>query len=151
MYCTAVDLVRLFQYDDWANREELRRLRESSNPQALRLFAHIIGTEWVWYARLRSEPPREAVWPEISLDGCEQSLDLIGSFWAEFIAGADMNAAVSYTNSKGESHTSRVDDVLAHVVLHGAYHRGQIATVLRQGGEEPAYTDYIHCTRSGFI
>ena len=146
-----MDFARLFRYDDWANREELRTLRESSNAQALRLFAHIIGTEWVWYARLRGEPPREAVWPEISLDGCEQSLDLIGSFWMEFVSGADMNATVSYTNSKGQLWTSRVEDVLLHVIMHGAYHRGQIATLLRAAGEEPAYTDYIHCTRNEFI
>jgi uncharacterized damage-inducible protein DinB len=146
-----VDFVRLFRYDDWANREELRALRESANAQALRLFAHIIGTEWVWYARLRGEPPREAVWPDISLDGCEQSLDLIGSFWMEFISGADLDATVSYTNSKGEPWTSRIEDILMHVVMHGAYHRGQIATVLRVGGEQPVTTDYIHCVRSEFI
>lgn len=146
-----MDLVRLFRYDDWANREELRALRGSSNARALRLLAHIVGTQWLWYARLRGEPPREAVWPEISLDGCEQSLDLIGSFWMEFVSDADMNASISYTNSKGEPWTSSVEDILLHVILHGAYHRGQIATVLRGGGEEPAYTDYIHCTRNEFI
>jgi uncharacterized damage-inducible protein DinB len=146
-----VDFVRLFRYDDWANREELRTLRESSNARAVRLLAHIIGSQWLWYARLRGEPPREAVWPDISLDGCEQSLDLIGSFWMEFASDADMNATIAYTNSKGEPWTSRIEDVLMHVILHGAYHRGQIATLLRAGGEEPAYTDYIHCTRNEFI
>jgi uncharacterized damage-inducible protein DinB len=146
-----MDFVRLFRYDDWANREELRTLRESENSQAHRLLAHIIGTEWVWYARLRGEPPREAVWPEISLDGCEQSLDLIGSFWMEFISDADLDATVPYKNSKGEPWTSRIEDILMHVVLHGAYHRGQIATLMRAGGEEPVMTDYIHCVRNDFI
>ena len=146
-----MDYVRLFRYDDWANREELRTLRGSSNARAQRLLAHVIGTQWLWYARLRGEPPREAVWPEISLDGCEQSLDLIGSFWMEFVSGADLNATILYTNSKGEPWASRLEDILMHVILHGAYHRGQIATVLRGSGEEPAYTDYIHCTRNEFI
>lgn len=147
----AVDFARLLKYEDWANREEVRRLRTSANPAALRLLGHIVGTQWLWYARLRDEVPREAVWPELSLDDCERSLDLIGGFWTEFIEGADYEATISYTNSKGEPWTSRVDDVITHVFLHGAYHRGQIAIVLRSGGEEPAYTDYIHCTRNELI
>ena len=54
-------------------------------------------------------------------------------------------------NSKGQSWTSRVEDVLTHVLLHGAYHRGQIASALREAGLTPPYTDYIHATRSGRI
>jgi uncharacterized damage-inducible protein DinB len=44
-----------------------------------------------------------------------------------------------------------VEDVLTHVLLHSAYHRGQIASQMRAGGEEPAYTDFIHATRQGLI
>jgi uncharacterized damage-inducible protein DinB len=52
-------------------------------------------------------------------------------------------------NSKGEPWRSAVGDVLDHVLLHGAYHRGQIASDLRAAGCEPAYTDFIHAVRSG--
>jgi len=41
--------------------------------------------------------------------------------------------------------------VLTHVVLHSAYHRGQIATQMRAGGEAPAHTDFIHAVRRGLI
>lgn len=150
-YSSAVDFARLLKYEDWANREEVLRLRTSSNPAALRILGHILGAQWLWYARLRQERPREAVWPDLSLDDCERSLDLIGSFWTEFLADADFGATISYTNSKGEPWTSRVDDIITHVFLHGAYHRGQIAIVLRTAGEEPAYTDYIHCVRNELI
>jgi uncharacterized damage-inducible protein DinB len=44
-----------------------------------------------------------------------------------------------------------VQDVLTHVVLHSAYHRGQIASQMRAGGEQPAYTDFIHAARQGLI
>jgi uncharacterized damage-inducible protein DinB len=33
------------------------------------------------------------------------------------------------------------------VALHGAYHRGQIAQLLRQNGAQPAATDYIGFVR----
>jgi uncharacterized damage-inducible protein DinB len=38
--------------------------------------------------------------------------------------------------------------VLLHVVSHGAYHRGQIASDLRNSGGEPVLTDFIHWVRS---
>jgi len=44
-----------------------------------------------------------------------------------------------------------VADVLTHVVLHSAYHRGQIASLIRSGGDAPAYTDFIHAARQGLI
>ena len=38
-----------------------------------------------------------------------------------------------------------------HVVIHSAYHRGQIASDVRASGGVPAYTDYIHAVRQGLI
>jgi len=35
--------------------------------------------------------------------------------------------------------------------MHSAYHRGQIATAMRAAGYAPAYTDFIHCIRQGFV
>ena len=57
----------------------------------------------------------------------------------------------SYTNSKGELWENRVLDVLSHVLLHSAYHRGQIALEIRRSGSAPAYTDYIHAVRQGLL
>jgi uncharacterized damage-inducible protein DinB len=58
---------------------------------------------------------------------------------------------VTYTNSKGEVWTSGVEDILTHVTIHSAYHRGQIASDLRAEGHTPAYTDFIHAVRQGFV
>ena len=146
-----MNLQRLFAYDDWANHLEVEHLRAASTPRALTLLAHIVGTQWLWYARLRDEKPRMPVWPELTLDDCERSLDLLRGHWSEYVETAPLDQSIAYTNSKGEPWTSRIDDVLTHVVLHGTYHRGQIATVLRGAELEPAYTDYIHCTRIGAI
>jgi uncharacterized damage-inducible protein DinB len=38
-----------------------------------------------------------------------------------------------------------------HVVLHGGYHRGQIASELRAAGFTPAYTDYVEAVRRNLI
>ncbi len=64
---------------------------------------------------------------------------------------AGLAETVVYKNSKGEPWTSTVEDILTHVLLHSAYHRGQIASQVRAGGEQPAYTDFIHAVRQGLI
>jgi uncharacterized damage-inducible protein DinB len=54
---------------------------------------------------------------------------------------------VAYRTSRGEPFTTRLEDILAHVVLHGAHHRGQIALRVREAGGDPAGTDYITYVR----
>ena len=63
----------------------------------------------------------------------------------------DLAKSVSYQNSKGENWSSRKGDIIVHVVMHSAYHRGQIATDMRAAGLTPAYTDFIHSIRQGFV
>jgi uncharacterized damage-inducible protein DinB len=58
---------------------------------------------------------------------------------------------VIYKNTKGESWTNRRQDILMHVIMHSAYHRGQIATDIRGAGFAPPYTDFIHGVRQGFV
>jgi len=147
-----MELERLFAYDDWANGEVATHLRTiGTPPAALRLLSHIIGAQWIWLARLNSEHPKMAVWPELTLDGVEKELDALRDAWHGVSDRAIHGRSIEYHNTKGERHTSRVNDVLMHVIMHGAYHRGQIATLVRQGGATPAYTDFIHATREGFV
>lgn len=147
-----MQLERLFAYDDWANREEVARLRQIGAPAAaLRLLAHVIGAESLWLTRLRNEEATMAVWPELTIDQCASEIDLLRAAWRETLQGGDLDRAIDYRNSKGEQWSSTVDEVLTHVVIHSAYHRGQIATVVRQGGGTPAYTDLIHACRSGEV
>jgi uncharacterized damage-inducible protein DinB len=78
----------------------------------------------------------------------------VGEVWETHVsrlAPGDLASPVSYTNSRGEPWTSSVRDILLHVVLHSAYHRGQIATAVRASGHEPAYTDFVHGVRQGLI
>ena len=64
---------------------------------------------------------------------------------------AGLNEKIEYRNSKGEPWSSRVEDILTHVLFHSAYHRGQVALEMRAAGLEPAYTDFIHAVRQGFV
>ena len=146
-------LSRLLRYDLWANRETLSSLLEGSpSPKSLEWMGHIVGAEFLWLARLRGEAAPLAVWPRLALSECASRLNQLARLWPEFLAddaSASSNREVSYINSKGEAWTSTVEDILTHVVIHSAYHRGQIASDVRAGGGVPAYTDYIHAVRQG--
>ena len=54
-----------------------------------------------------------------------------------------------YRNTRGEEFENAVEEILTQVFLHSAYHRGQIASTLRDAGHEPALTDFIHALRTG--
>ena len=149
-------LRRQFAYDNWANREVLVGLRVSARPPArtVQLLAHILSAERLWLERLKQQPQSLPVWPEFNLDQCESQVAKLASIWPDYFAElspAKLAEKITYKNSKGEPWTSSVQDVLTHVVLHSAYHRGQIASQMRAGGEQPAYTDFIHAVRQGLI
>jgi uncharacterized damage-inducible protein DinB len=72
----------------------------------------------------------------------------------EFVSKIDeggLSKSVTYKNSQGEDWTSRVEDILQHVIMHSVYHRGQIATEMRAAGLTPASTDFIHAVRQNYI
>ena len=147
---------RQFTYDEWANREVLAGLRASaqSATRPLQLLAHILSAERLWLERLKQQPQTFPVWPDFTLDQCEQKITELAQLWREYLAQlspTELSKKVAYQNSKGEPWISTVEDVVTHVVLHSAYHRGQIASLMRAAGEQPAYTDFIHPVRQGLI
>jgi uncharacterized damage-inducible protein DinB len=149
-------LRRQFAYDEWANREVLNAIRSAggANQRSLQLMSHILAAELVWLERLKQQPQSVPVWPERDLAQCEAQAAKLGGMWLEFldlITAGDVSQSISYKNSKGEEWTSTIVDVLTHVVMHSAYHRGQIATHMRASGQTPAYTDFIHGVRQGLI
>jgi uncharacterized damage-inducible protein DinB len=150
------NLKRQFEYEFWANREELQalsRLPEAPGP-AIRLLSHVLGAQILWLDRLLSRPARVAVWPELSLSECGAELQKSEAGWRSYLGGLreqDLASRCSYKNSKGEVFENRVLDVLTHVWLHSAYHRGQIAVEVRRAGSTPAYIDYIHAVRQGLL
>ncbi|MEO7985093.1 MAG: DinB family protein [Gemmatimonadales bacterium] len=146
---------RLFEHDCWANAEALRALEVGRPPaRAVRWMAHIVGSEHLWLARLRQEAPTVSVWPDIDLDGCATRLEELAGLWPILLGELDpedLDDGRAYRNTRGEFWTSTVGDILTHVAMHSAYHRGQIASAVREAGSVPAYTDFIHAVRQGLI
>ena len=135
----------------WADARLLERLGSSPEPRALRLLAHVLGAERVWLSRLRGEDSGGLeVWPELDIDGCAKLAEQVHAELEGYLSGLDaarLEEPFTYRNQQGQPYSSRRSDVLIHLMLHGAYHRGQIAQTLRLAGLEPVNTDYITWVR----
>lgn len=137
---------------DWANRRTLASL-EALDPapeQARRWFAHVLAAEELWLARLEERAAVLPVWPDADLEDLSGWIRRNADGFAEYLrahGSAGPDAEITYTNSRGHSHRTRVRDVLIHVIAHGTYHRGQIAAAVRSAGGTPAVTDYVFYAR----
>jgi len=151
-------LRRLYEHLRWAD-DEARRAIETLEPgseerrEAEITYAHIAASEEVWLARIEGRSPEHAVWPDLDLDEAGELAARTGDA-LEKIAGriedpaperdhTDRDREVMYANSSGTEYRNRLEDILLHVALHGAYHRGQLAHFVRRGGGTPNPTDYI--------
>ncbi|HEV7703181.1 MAG TPA: DinB family protein [Gemmatimonadaceae bacterium] len=145
-------LTKLLEHLEWADERVLDSLRAMTHldRRALDLYAHVLGSEHNWLARILQAAPREKIWPELSLEGAEalaaENAASLRSF-LESLSADQLQRKVAYKNSAGLAFESTIEDMLLHVVLHGCYHRGQVALVVRGAGAEPAPTDYIAWVR----
>ena len=63
--------------------------------------------------------------------------------------GRQLGATARYVNSRGQPFENATADVLDHVLLHGAHHRGQASVALRAAGATPPALDFIAWAREG--
>jgi len=145
-------LRRLYRHLRWADERALDALRRAPGPpgQALEIYAHVLGAERVWLDRLLERPASMPVWPQLDFQGCAALAAAVHAGYGAYLGSLDepaLSREVAYVNSAGAAFRSRVDDILLHVALHGTYHRGQVALLLRRAGAVPEPTDYIALAR----
>jgi uncharacterized damage-inducible protein DinB len=129
----------------WADRRLMERLKAAPaarTARAVRLFAHVLAAERVWLLRLRGEDSGvQPVWPDASFEELEPMAAVSREGYARYLEGASeeaLEAEIEYRTQRGDPYRTRASDILLHVALHGAYHRGQIAAEIREAGEDPA-------------
>ena len=148
------DFSNLFRYEIWANRRVLESLRQPDPPaKAKELFAHILAGQEVWLARLRGQDSSAlAIWPSRSVEDCEKALARLEREIEAYITSLNdevLEKTIAYSNQFGHhwQHTAR--QILTHLAFHSHYHRGQIASRLRDVGLTPNNTDFIQYLRVG--
>ena len=156
---TTGEVRELFAYDAWANalvfeaaaglsEEQLAHSVTSSFPSVVGTLAHMVAAEWVWLRRWLGESPGgfpDWVAKPVLAD-LRARLSAVEHERGAFVAGlsdADLGRVVSYRNLAGQAFSDPLDGLIRHIVNHSTYHRGQVATQLRQLGLKPPSTDLI--------
>ena len=154
------ELVRtLFAYDAWANRrsldacaaltpEQFTKDLGSSFPSMRDTLAHIVGAHFVWLERFHGRVPAGLLPPSdfpdlASLIARSAQLQQGLTDYVSTLSEADLAGNFEYKDLKGRTHNNVRWHVLQHLANHGTYHRGQVATLLRQLGVKPVGTDLI--------
>ncbi len=156
---TTVEARELVAYGSWANAlvfaaaeslsdEQLGALVASSFPSVGATLAHIVAAEWIWLRRWRGESPTAIpAWvahPSLrELEGRLAAVEAERTAFLYSLSDAALEHVVTYRNLAGQIYTERLSGLIRHVVNHSTYHRGQIATQLRQLGVTPPNTDLI--------
>jgi uncharacterized damage-inducible protein DinB len=144
---------RLWRHAEWADAALLAALEglpDSPSPDVMREYAHVLGAEEVWLARIEGRAPTTPVWPTLTLSEAAALVVQIRAGYTRLLDEHDdagLSRVVPYTNSAGKSFATPLDDILLHVMLHGQYHRGKVNVLLRVTGAEPAPVDFIAFVR----
>ena len=162
---TPQHFVRLFAFTRWVNAKMLEPVARLSPEEYGRpvggsfgsiqgTLAHVFGADWVWLERFHGRSPRElppgsavptlhdllAKWRPVE----EGHRQYVGA-----LTPGHLDESLTYVNFAGQTWTYRIGDVLMHVTNHATYHRGQVATLLRQVGQAPVSTDYLRFLDAG--
>jgi len=147
-------LMRLFRHLAWADGRAFEALEALSEPPAaaVTLMAHVVAAEAIWLARIEGRDPAPLVpWTPLTLEACRT---LSGATLPAFEALAAsitphrLAEAIAYRTTRGEPFETPLGDILLHVALHGAHHRGQIASHLRAQDLEAPVMDLILFSRA---
>ena len=150
----------LLAYTIWADRqlllaaaelptEDLVRDTGTSHRSVLGTLAHILGAEQLWLSRFLGVPlgrvPGQEDFP---------SLDILRASWEDFWPQLEFYLAslstdqvagdFTWTSTEGVTNTAPFQQVLLHFVNHATYHRGQVASQIRQLGYSPPSTDLVY-------
>jgi uncharacterized damage-inducible protein DinB len=150
---------QFYEYNRWANdrtfeaasrltTEEYTKDLHSGHRSVRDTFVHIISVEWIYLLRVRGDSPK-TLWPPLDFP----TLGKLRARWSELapeqmsfishLTDDQLKGPMTYTNLAGKSNTYPLWQILLHGVNHSTYHRGQIATMLRQLGARPEETDFL--------
>src|SRR5690242_19173063 len=127
---TVEQLRELYRYNDWANRRIIVAVKESRSERCRRVLAHLLTTEEEYLARLFGKDSTGFnFWPEISIEQCGELARTVAEKYEKLIRRFDeegLDLWTRYRTSEGTAHENDFRDMLTHVIIHSATHRGNI-------------------------
>lgn len=139
--------LKWYSYNAWANRRVISCLEQQNvtDEKILTVFGHLMSANFIWLNRIKDLPKSEyELWGKYDLLELRKMVEQADALWMNFIQSTDnFDRLMKYHNYVGEYYENNVQQIMIHLVNHGSYHRGQVATLLRQHGFEPVNTDFI--------
>lgn len=151
-------LQHLFQYKAWANDELLIALAglgvDSRITQlAIKALSHTYVVDRIFAAHLRRENHPYASANLSQMPGLEDLSDDIRAsdrWYIDYVATLDRNqlaGQIDFTFTDGAAGRMSREEMLMHVITHGAGHRGQVSAVMLLNSVAPpkdGLTTYLH-------
>ncbi len=145
--------LNLFSYEHWSNEYIIKFITDMHDPpeKTLSIVSHIINAQILWLSRLKNISSEIKVWQlykKNELIEMYSGTRLDFDFYLKTLEENHLSNTVVYVNSKGDKFESTVSDILTHLTLHSAYHRGQLVILMKPHISVLPSTDYIHYVRS---
>nr|WP_294790159.1 DinB family protein [uncultured Mucilaginibacter sp.] len=141
----------LFNYDRHVNLQFAALINAANNKdKPAELMSHLLNAQQIWLSRcLGTSSSNYQLWPKWEPNTFNNIIINNHHEWAIFLdTDIDPQQIIVYKNFKGEEFSSKLIDILAHVINHGTHHRAQIGLLLKQNeGIELPSTDYVHYVR----
>ncbi len=120
--------------------------------KAVSILGHIVAARRIWLFRLGHGPAlTSSIFPDDADPGrAAAEWQTVAGQWTDFLAGLDdaaIDRVCEYTSLDAGRFRNRVEDILTQLFGHSLYHRGQIATLVKMAGGQPAATDFIYWCR----
>ena len=122
---------------------------------AIRLMNHIHIVDQIFAAHLRGEPHgfKATNTPETpALDGLRSAVRETDRWFVEqagSLTPAQRSETLAFTFTDGQRGRMSREEMLAHVITHGSYHRGEVGQMLKRLSAAPPrdlFTAYLHRT-----
>jgi uncharacterized damage-inducible protein DinB len=141
----------LYNYNHHFNLSILELIQTNPNvvsEKSIKWINHIINAHLIWNARINQQPTNQEVW---GINTIENLISINSDNWQNSIKlldTSDFDKLIEYTNSRGQTFTNSIRDILFHVINHSTHHRAQIASDLKLSGIDPPISDYIFYKRN---
>ncbi|MBZ0326844.1 MAG: damage-inducible protein DinB [Altibacter sp.] len=142
--------IEKFQYNFDSNQRMINCMEANSKAYTQRaqdLIGHTFNAHHIWNCRILGQTPKQTVWEVFQLKDLHQMNTATNNQSMDILSSFELTKITEYTNTRGQSYSNRVDDILYHIINHSTYHRGQLMTELKQHGVIPISTDYIFFKR----
>ncbi len=150
------DLVELLEFHHWATNLTVGAVRDltpeqftqdlgSSFPSVRDTLVHVFTADRAWVGRLEGgAPPRANVQDFADLSALLGVWEPVLTRWPVVVKSlGDPGRLIEYKSFAGDPFSNTLDQIVRHAVNHGTYHRGQVATMLRQVGTQAVSSDLI--------